>query len=113
MRMWMVDCKLLCRKHLLGEHVDLHMLVGTISKGISLAGYVKNGLVETRSIVSRHDDLVAEMIQRGYNHQSELKISLPLVNIICESLGCVDRDNSIKELFKRCSDCRARINKGE
>ena len=111
MRMWMVDPKLLCTKHLVGEHVELHMLAGTIVKGISIAGYVENGLAEIHSIIPRHAELAAEIIERGYNHQSELKTSLPLIN--CQSLGHVDRDNSIQELFKRCPDCRARIKKGE
>jgi hypothetical protein len=108
--MWMIDSKLLCRKHLLGEHVELHMLAGTIAKGISIAGYVENGLAEIHSIIPRHEELAVEMIQRGYNHRSELKISLPLIS--GQSLGHVDQDNSIKELSKRCPDCRARITKG-
>ena len=36
MRMWMIDPKLLCRKHLLGEHLEIHMFVGTINKGINV-----------------------------------------------------------------------------
>jgi len=28
MRMWMLNPKALCRKHLMGEHVEIHMLVG-------------------------------------------------------------------------------------
>lgn len=31
MRMWMVDPKIMCRKHLLGEHLELHMLAGCIN----------------------------------------------------------------------------------
>ena len=46
MRMWMVDPSLLCRKHLLGEHLECHMFVGTINKNISIKGYIKNGLCE-------------------------------------------------------------------
>ena len=36
MRMWNVDPKLMCNKHLLGEHVEMHMFFGTIQKGISM-----------------------------------------------------------------------------
>ena len=53
MRMWMIDPKMLCKKHLLGEHVELHMFVGTINKNKKLDGYKKNGLVEV--IVCRHN----------------------------------------------------------
>jgi hypothetical protein len=30
MRMWMVPPKVMCRKHLLGEHVEIHMLAGSL-----------------------------------------------------------------------------------
>jgi hypothetical protein len=30
--MWMVDPRLVCSKHLLGEHVELHMFVGCLLK---------------------------------------------------------------------------------
>lgn len=33
MRMWLVPPSHMCRKHLLGEHVELHMLLGTLKKG--------------------------------------------------------------------------------
>lgn len=42
MRMWMVPPELMCRQHLLGEHVELHMFVGAINKGtsvVTLPGY--------------------------------------------------------------------------
>ena len=40
MRMWMVDPKKMCRKHLLGEHVEIHMMVGTLLKGRSIDGFL-------------------------------------------------------------------------
>lgn len=46
MRMWMIDPKKMCNKHLFGEHVELHMFVGIINKNKSLAGYLKNKLIE-------------------------------------------------------------------
>ena len=45
MRMWMVDPKIMCRKHLLGEHVEHHMFVGTINKRISIVGYLRDNLL--------------------------------------------------------------------
>ena len=36
MRMWLVPPSHMCRKHLLGEHVELHMLLGTLKKGKSI-----------------------------------------------------------------------------
>ena len=72
MRMWMVDPSLLCRKHLLGEHVECHMFVGTINKNISIKGYIEKGLCEPDKLEFRHNQLSEEMIKRGYNHLSEL-----------------------------------------
>jgi len=99
MRMWMVDPKILCRKHLLGEHVELHMFVGTIQKGVSLAGYVSRGLVDTSKIALRHEALVEEMIARGYNHKS------PLLYVDTLGVGKVNAIASAIELRRRCPDC--------
>lgn len=72
MRMWAVAPSALCNQHLLGEHVELHMMVGTLNKGISMEGYYSRGLVDTDQIVSRHEALVAEMTARGMKHKSPL-----------------------------------------
>ena len=33
MRDWKVNPKLLCRQHLLGNHLEVHMFVGTLRRG--------------------------------------------------------------------------------
>ncbi len=101
--MWMVEPEVMCRKHLLGEHLELHMFVGTIKKGTSLKGYAANGLVETRSINFRHEELVREMERRGYNHRTPLKFHDKL------DAGEIDRLASLRELLSRCKECRARF----
>ena len=105
MRLWMVNPSILCRKHLLGEHCESHMYVGTIKKGKSILGFIDKGLVEVHNIVSRHDELAEEMLIRGYRHASPLELSLPLHT----QIGKVDSDNSLKELARRCPDCRRLI----
>lgn len=72
MRMWAIDPSRLCRQHLLGEHVELHMMVGSLNKGISMEGYYTKGLVDTDQIEARHEALVAEMTVRGMRHKSPL-----------------------------------------
>ena len=106
MRMWMIDPTMLCMKHLLGEHVELHMFVGTINKNKKLNGYRKNGLVEVHNIKSRHTELVSEMKSRGMNHNS------PLQKFKVFNFGFVDIDNSYNELLKRCTHCKTRILEG-
>lgn len=103
MRMWMVDPKFLCRKHLLGEHVECHMFVGTILKNKSLKGYKRNKLVEVHNLKSRHNDLVREMERRGMNHKSPLQEFKDFI------YGEVDSVTNIKELSSRCIECKKRI----
>ena len=104
MRMWMVPVEQMCRKHLMGEHVETHMFVGTMNQGKSLQGYIDNGLVEVDLLQSRHDTLASEIERRGYNHNSPLIIN-ELVLATYEGLGTVDSDNSLNELARRCEDC--------
>jgi hypothetical protein len=102
MRMWMVSPKVMCRQHLLGEHVEIHMFVGTIRLGRSIAGYVENGLVEVHNFKARHDALVAEMVRRGMQHWT------PVRRPFTRRIGKVDRRASRRELARRCPACRSR-----
>jgi hypothetical protein len=99
----MVPPELLCRQHLLGEHRELHALVGIILRGTSLTGYVNNKLIETAAINDRHAAVAAEMTNRGYNHNSPLHLE-PVADI-----GTVDIDGNLAELKKRCAGCKERI----
>jgi hypothetical protein len=100
MRMWLVDPRLMCSQHLLGEHVELHMLVGSLKRGRNIAGFLRDGLVELNSIRRRHTELVAEMHRRGYVHKS------PLPEFRARRAGSVDATANLKELARRCGDCR-------
>lgn len=107
MRMWNVDPKLLCRKHLLGEHVEMHMFVGTMKKGLRLTGYIDGGLIETANLWKRHEALAKEMVRRGYKHNS------PLEKLdVGPNEGHVDVEANLKELARRCVDCRMLIEGG-
>jgi len=101
MRMWMVNPKEVCSQHLRGCHLEAHMFVGTVNKGKSIAGYLKNGLVEVHRIREYHDAIVEELQSRGgWSHQS------PLPDFKEEVLGKVDVEANRKELAKRCERCR-------
>jgi len=102
----MIDPKLLCRKHLLAEHLECHMLVGAIKKGKNLKGYVDKGLVELDHIGKRHRELVREMKRRGYRHYTPLK--QPYVRHY-HDVGKVDMHISKIDLILRCDDCMMRI----
>lgn len=104
MRMWMVDPTVLCRKHLLGEHVECHMFIGTLKRNKSIKKFIEYGLVETQNIKARHDALAKELTNRGYNHKSELIIDFPITPI-----GKIDVANSYRELQQRCPVCSGNI----
>lgn len=104
MRMWNVDPKLMCRKHLLGEHVEMHMFAGSILKNKSIQGYLDKGLVEVHRIAQRHDELAAEMERRGFRHCSPMIDDCPSFKA-----GSVDPQANLLELARRCPDCAARI----
>lgn len=107
MRMWMVDPKIMCRQHLLGEHVEHHMFIGTLNKGVAIKGYLADNLMEPASLQARHDELVVEMERRGYNHKSPLPPSLAqLPKADFETK--IDREASLAELLRRCPECAAR-----
>jgi len=98
--MWGVDVKLLCRQHLLGEHVEMHMLAGTLMKGKSIEGYVKGGLVNPKMITARHHKLAVEMVRRGYNHKSPLLFDSSKLKSIPLNVK-----NNIEILRGRCVSC--------
>ena len=102
MRMWMTDVTKMCRRHLLGEHVEHHMFVGSLHK--DLTGYVANGLLQASSLTQRHDEIAAEMARRGYNHRSPL----PQYQVPPElTTSTVDPVRSTQDLTTRCSECAA------
>jgi len=103
LRQWNVNSKLLCRKHLLGEHVELHMFVACLNLKRSIKKYIETGLVEVHTIQKRHEELVEEMKRRGYNHQSPLPIFSPVF------VGKINVEQNEKELARRCESCRNRI----
>ncbi len=99
MRMWNVDPKYMCTKHLLGEHVEMHMFVGHIKAGKALGRYASEGLVDSSLIQARHDELMVEMKRRGMNHKSPMRYRDQL------SEGEVSVDASLAELRRRCNRC--------
>jgi hypothetical protein len=99
----------MCRNHLLGEHRELHTFVGTLKKGISIDGYIRNNCLELPSIILRHEELVEEMKSRGWNHYSPLEVP-PLDKYEQHLDFRINREASLVDLLGRCPDCRRRYN---
>ena len=80
MRIWdQIEPKLLCRQHLLGEHRELHGLWNVIlhiengqSPGYSRHPETLRWSGHESALRQRHQQLVAEMKDRGWKHNSPL-----------------------------------------
>lgn len=99
-RMWMVNPKKMCRNHLLGEHKEIHQLIGSLNKNKSVKGHLEKGQIEIHNIKKRHEQLVKEMKSRGYKHMS------PLPEFKDYKAGKINISENEKELIKRCKECR-------
>lgn len=110
MRMWMIAPHLLCRKHLLGEHNELHMLAGSILRGKNLEGFVRHGLLQVQSLEERHVELAQEMQTRGYRHASPLPAYKNFLKNYPQHIlqARVDTCLSLQELARRCPACAQR-----
>ncbi len=111
MRMWLCNPRILCTKHLLGEHVELHMFVGCINKGFQIDGYLRNNLLQVDKILRRHNELKKEMINRGMNHKSDIVITKKLIEYYGDYDHEIDTQCALNELLRRCSKCKDRYDK--
>jgi hypothetical protein len=98
--MWMIEPSLMCKKHLLGEHCEIHMFVGALNKGISIQGYIDKSLLEIHNLKLRHELLMKEMKKRGMKHRSRLPTFKEKVQ------GSIDKEKNMIELSTRCEECR-------
>jgi len=110
MRMWMLDPKLLCKKHLLGEHGEIHK-----HRHI----FIKKYRIDKRmfpivqimplKMQERHDQLVVEMENRDLNHKSPFQ--QPDVSYLPSEYLEAEADliYNINDLMSRCNACKQRI----
>ena len=106
MRMWMLPPEGMCRKHLLGEHVELHMLLGSMRRGKNMDGFLSGGLVDPQLVFARHEELVAEMIRRRFKHTSPIDAS-ECASLAARYIGStsINIAANAAELQRRCPDC--------
>lgn len=79
MRVWDISPQFLCRKHLLGEHRELHAIWNVITenkKGYSRHPETLRWIGKLNALYKRHEKIVKEMKNRGYNHNSLLNKNL-------------------------------------
>lgn len=110
MRMWMTDPKYLCRKHLLGEHGEIHKHKHNFVKHHKIDKRISPIVqIEPSSMQKRHDELVIEMKNRNYNHNSEyIQPDISYLPIE-QQTAKVDLEYSLNDLHNRCEECRNRF----
>lgn len=110
MRMWGINPKLLCRQHLLGEHNEIHKHRHNFVKKHSIAKRISPIVqIEPENMKLRHDEIVEEMINRGYNHNSSYE--QPDVSYLKpeERFAKINIATSITDLWDRCPECRKKL----
>ena len=119
--MWMVNPRVLCTKHLGGEHVETHMFLGCVRRRKKLSGFLQKGLIEPLELKRRHDALAEELLRRKRlkSRGEVLQHNSPLVltseeGKYLEELDRQDRKkvsemDSLFELIRRCPNCRRNI----
>jgi hypothetical protein len=105
MRMWMVDPKIMCRNHLLGEHAEIHLFVWNIERKHSVKGYIAKGLLEVHNLYTRLEELAQELTRRGYQHNSKLDAKWKRA----KKAGSINRGKNLGQLVDRCTKCRERF----
>ena len=79
MRIWDIPPENLCRNHLLGEHSELHAVWAILTQG--KRGYAHHPEVlrwegKLNALYLKHEEIAAEMLHRGYRHNSPLDAQL-------------------------------------
>ena len=110
MRMWMVNPELLCTKHLLGEHGEIHKHRHNFLKQHKITKRIIPIVqIEPMQMEFRHNELAKEMLRRGFNHLSPYQ--QPDISYLNnnEREAKVDINNSLIDLKNRCIKCAKNI----
>ena len=86
MRMWMVNPQLMCNKHLLGEHGELHKFLHNWVKHHKIDGRISGNAMNHRSPLEQPDFSYLPVEQQNYR---------------------VDKEQSLLLLHTRCEACHA------
>ena len=107
MRIWDISTENLCRQHLLGEHRELHAIWSILiynKKGYSNHPETLRWKGKLKALYLRHEQQVAELKKRGFNHKSPLDENLANgKNIQNELIDSID--DQIELLRKKECNC--------
>ena len=108
--MWMLNPKLLCNKHLVGEHGEIHLHRHIFVKKQSINGRIHPIVqIEPANMQARHNELAEEMIKRGMNHKSPY--IQPDIEYLPENMrnAKVNEKYNVDDLAARCPQCRIKL----
>ena len=115
MRVWDISQKLLCDRHLLGEHNEIHTIWSVITnnlKGYSSHPETKRWRGSLKALYLRHEATALEMERRGFNHQSPLdKRRATGKDSQDELIDTIEAQEKL--LSEKDPDCAGRISKGK
>jgi len=98
----MLDPRIMCKKHILGEHGEIHKHRHNFVKKHSIKGRIFPIVqIEPASMKKRHDELAKYL-----NHKSEYE--MPDISHLPHNQreAKVDKNISISDLSERCEVCR-------
>lgn len=101
----MTDPRRMCGLHLRGEHGEAHKFLHNWRKRHRIDGRIAGNAMEPMSYKARHDALAAEMVARGYRHNSPLE--QPDFSYLQPEHReyRIDVAASEKLLHERCAEC--------
>ncbi|PNX46289.1 MAG: hypothetical protein BV459_06700 [Thermoplasmata archaeon M11B2D] len=85
MRVWDIHPSLLCDKHLLGLHREIHSIFTVVAEqrdGYSRHPEVKRWFGKLASLYDRHSSVVEEMERRVFNHRSPIDKTKAIGHIV-------------------------------
>jgi hypothetical protein len=110
-RMWMVDPRIMCTRHLCQEHCEIHRLVANLRKGRNVRKYLLQQVIDISSIYARHEEIEDEIIARGG------KLDSPLSAVECVAFArwygsvTINMSRSLSDLSSCCKQCQKKIGK--
>jgi len=106
MRMWMLPPKIMCSKHIAGEHGEFHKHLHNFTKKHSIKGRVTGEVqIEPLAMKARHDELSKYLKVHVSAYEMPDLSYLPVEHREAE----VNLVESIQELFRRCPNCRFKM----
>lgn len=108
-RQWLTDPNMMCKQHLLGEHLEAHIFVSKMHKLNKLDGFRKGSMFFGAEYVQYRHDIIARYLSRfsGKEHKTPLHIGdLEIINYPLIKPAEKDFAKSNDDLYGRCQRCR-------